>query len=68
MNPTSGDFYLIINDVTFDLGSSTLGPISVVIDVLILNFLVEGTESFTLSANITDPGIQGGGVFLRQNM
>ena len=59
MNPTSGDFYLIINDVTFDLGFGILGPISVVIDVFD-NFLVEGTESFTVSASIT--GMQGGGV------
>ena len=57
MNPTAGDFCLIRNDVTFDLGSATLDPIPVFIDVFD-DFLVEGTESFTVSASITDPGMQ----------
>jgi len=61
MNPTAGDFCLIRNDVTFDLGSATLGPISVFIDVFD-DFLVEGTESFTVSASVTDPEMQGGGI------
>ena len=59
--PFTGDYCFITNDVTFDIGANDGNTITVVIDGLD-DRLVEGTESFTASASITDPGTQPNGV------
>ena len=53
--PQVGDFSLDKNTFTFDSGSNDGNTISVFADVFDDN-LVEGTESFTVSVSITDPG------------
>lgn len=60
-NPSAGDFCFVTNDVTFDTGANDLNIITVVLDVFD-DLLVEGTESFTVTATITDPGVQTGGI------
>ena len=60
-NTTAGDFCLIRNNATFDLGSGNSWP-HLCSQWCFDDFLVEGRESFTVSASITDPGMQGGGV------
>lgn len=47
--------------MTFDTGANDLNIITVVLDVFD-DLLVEGTESFTVTATITDPGVQTGGI------
>ena len=64
MNPTAGDFCIINDDVTFDFTPTFPNTIAVVLDVFD-DLLVEGTESFTVSASITEPGTQPGGVIPR---
>ena len=47
--------------MTFDIGANDLNTITVVLNVFD-DLLVEGTESFTVSASITSPGTHPGGV------
>jgi len=59
--PFGGDFCFITNDVTFDIGANDGNIITVVADGFD-DRIVEGTESFTTTATITDAGTQPGGV------
>lgn len=50
------DFLLLRPEVTFDVGANDGNFITFVVDILD-DFLVEGTETFTLFGNVTTTGI-----------